>query len=143
MSAMSEENVEIVRRAWEAWERGDWDPLYAFYHPDVVWDASALRGPITGVYHGHDGVRRYFREWLESFEAHDARAEKFIAAGDDVIVRLRLRGRGKTSGVEVEMARLNVYRIRNGLAIRVELFETEAEALEAVGLGGKDAHSDS
>jgi hypothetical protein len=49
-------------------------------------------------------------------------------------VGLRLRGRGKTSGVEVEMARFNVHRIRNRLAIRVELFETKAEALEAVGL---------
>jgi ketosteroid isomerase-like protein len=140
---MSEGNVEIVRRAWQAWERGDWEPLYAFYHPDIVWDASALRGPIAGVYHGQEGVRRYFREWLESFEAHDARAEKFIAAGDDVIVRLRLRGRGKKSGVEVEMSRLNVYRIKDGLAIRVELFETEAEALEAVGLRGQNAHADS
>ena len=84
LRTMSEGNVEIVRRAWEAWEQEDWEPLYALDHPDIVWDASALRGPITGVYHGHDGVRRYFREWLESFEARDARAEKFIAAGDDV-----------------------------------------------------------
>jgi ketosteroid isomerase-like protein len=131
---MSEENVEIVRGAWEAWERGDWERMYALYHPDIVWDASALQGPITGVYQGHDGVRQYFHEWLESFETHEARAERFIDAGDDVIVGLRLRGRGKTSGVEVEMARCNVYRIRAGLAIRVDLFETEAEALQAVGL---------
>jgi ketosteroid isomerase-like protein len=131
---MSEENVEIVRRAWQAWERGDWDPLYALYHRDVVWDASALEGPITSVYNGHEGVRRYFREWLESFEAHDARAETFIDAGDDVIVSLRLRGRGTASGVEVEMTRCNVHRLRDGLATRVELFETKAEALKAAGL---------
>ena len=131
---MSEGNVEIVRRAWEAWERGDWEPLYALYHPEIVWDARALRGPIAGVYHGHDGVRRYFREWLDSFEAHEARAETFIDAGEDVIVCLRLKGRGKTSGVEVDMSRVNVYRIRDNFAIRVELFETKAEALEAVGL---------
>jgi ketosteroid isomerase-like protein len=140
---MSEGNIEIVRRAWEAWEREDWEPLYALYHPDIVWDASALRGPISGVYHGHEGVRSYFREWLDSFETHEARAEKFSAAGDDVIVGLRLRGRGKTSGVEVEMSRWNLYRIRNGLAIRVELFETEAEAIEAAGLSGTHAHADS
>jgi ketosteroid isomerase-like protein len=128
------ENVEIVRRAWEAWERRDWEPLYALYHPDIVWDASAIEGPLAGIYRGHDGVRQYFSEWLESFEAHEARAEKFIEAGDDVIVGLRLKGRGKASGVEVEMARYNLYRIRDGLAVRVELYETEAEALEAAGL---------
>ncbi len=101
---------------------------------DIVWDASALEGPITRIYHGHDGVRQYFSEWLESFEAHEARAEKFIEAGDDVIVGIRLRGRGKASGVEVEMARCNVYRMRDGLAVRVEPYETEAEALQAAGL---------
>jgi ketosteroid isomerase-like protein len=132
---MSKENMEIVRRAWEAWENGDWEPLYAFYDPAVVWDASELRGPIAGIYHGHEGVRRYFQDWLESFEAHSARAESFIDAGDNiVVVGLRLRGRGKASGVEVDMPRWNLYRIRDGLAIRVELFETEAEALEAAGL---------
>ena len=130
---MSGENVETLRRAWKAWEKGEWDALYALYHPDIVWDASALEGPITGIYHGHDGVRQYFSEWLESFEAHEARAEKFIDAGDDVIVGIRLKGRGKASGVEVEMARCNIYRMRDGLAVRVELYENEAEALEAAG----------
>jgi ketosteroid isomerase-like protein len=95
------------------------------------------------LYHGHDGVWRYFSEWLEEFKAHEARAEKLIAAGDDVIVGLRLKGRGKASGVEVEMTRFNVYRIRDGLAIRVELFETEIEALEGVGLDGQNTHADS
>jgi ketosteroid isomerase-like protein len=123
-----------LRRAWKAWERGKWDALYALYHRDIVWDASALEGPISGTYHGLDGVRQYFSEWLESFEAHEARAEKFIDAGDDVIVGIWLKGRGKASGAEVKMARCNVYRMRDGLAIRVELYETEAEALEAAGL---------
>jgi ketosteroid isomerase-like protein len=134
---MLQENIDIVRRAWEAWEHGDWDPLYAFYDPAVVWDASTLRGPISGVYHGHEGVRRYFKDWLESFETHQANAEEFIDAGDNiVIVGIRLRGSGRASGVEVEMPRWNLYRIRDGLAIRVELFETKAEALEAAGLSG-------
>jgi hypothetical protein len=48
---------------------------------------------------------RYFREWLASFEAHHARAETFIDAGDNVVVGFRVSGRGKASGVEVEMSR--------------------------------------
>ena len=80
-------------------------------------------------------MRRYFQDWLESFEAHHARAEEFIDAGDNVVVvGLRLTGRGKASGVEVDMPRC-LYRIRDGLAIRVELFETKAEALEAANVG--------
>lgn len=89
---MSRENFETVRRAWEAWARGDTEPLYAFYDPAVVWDASTLLGPIAGVYHGHEGVRQYFQEWLGSFETHHARAETCIDVGDNVVVGLRLRG---------------------------------------------------
>jgi ketosteroid isomerase-like protein len=95
---------------------------------------ALLRARSPASTNGHEGVRRYFREWLESFEAHDARAETFIDAGDDAIVSLRLRGRGTASGVEVEMTRCNVYRLRDGLATRVELFETKAEALKGAGL---------
>jgi ketosteroid isomerase-like protein len=92
------------------------------------------RGPARGHLPRSRRRRQYFNEWLASFEAHEARAEKFIEAGDDVIVGLRLKGRGKASGVEVEMARYNLYRIRDGLAVRVELYEAEADALAAAGL---------
>jgi hypothetical protein len=49
-------------------------------------------------------------------------------------VGFRIKGRGKSSGAEVEMSRWNVYRIRSGLVIRVEVFETKAEALDAAGV---------
>jgi hypothetical protein len=52
----------------------------------------------------------------------------------EVLVGYRVTGRGKASGAEVEMPRWNVYRIRNGLVIRVEVFVTKADALEAAGL---------
>ena len=131
---MSRENVEIVRRVWEAAERGDTQAAFAFYDLAIVWE-SRYMGPIEGgVYHGHEGVRQFFRDWLGSFETYRAQAETFIDAGDKVVVGYRVSGRGKGSGVEIEMARWNVYGISNGLVIRVEIFETRAEALEAVGL---------
>ena len=109
--------------------------MFALYDPAIVWDSRHL-SPIElrGLYHGHEGVRQFFRQWLESFESFDARAETFIDAGDKVIVGIRLHGRGKVSGVAVEMPRWNVYGIRKGLIVSVELFETEAEALAAAGL---------
>ena len=132
---MSQENVEIVRRVWEAAERGDGRAVFALYDPAIVWE-SRYTGPIErgGLYHGHDGVRRFFREWFEAFATYHAQAETFIEAGDRVVVGYRVSGRGKGSGIEVEMARWNVYEIRNGLVIRVEVFKSEAEALEAAGL---------
>jgi ketosteroid isomerase-like protein len=132
---VSQENVELVRRIWDAQERRKTEDAFALYDPAIVWDATRVTGPLAGVYHGHQGLRQFFREWQEPFEAHHAQAETFIDAGDNnVVVGVRLSGRGKSSGVEVEMPRSYVYRLRNGLVVRVEVFETKAEALEAVGL---------
>jgi ketosteroid isomerase-like protein len=135
---MSQANVEIVRRVWEAWERRDRDALFALYDPDLVYDPGHA-GPIElrDLYHGHDGIRQFFRQWMEPFESFDAHAETFIDAGDDVVVVVGIRrsGHGQASGAEVEMPVFwNVCTIRNGLVIHIEVFQTKAEALEAVGL---------
>ena len=126
---MSRENVEIVRRAWQA---PDVESLFAFYDPAIAWESHY--GPISGVYHGHDGVRQFFREWTEPLESFHAAAETFIDAGDNVVVGGRISARGQASGVEGEMPQWMVYGVRDGLVVRVDLFESKREALEAVGL---------
>jgi ketosteroid isomerase-like protein len=133
---VSQENVEIVRGLWNAAERRDDKAVYALYDPFVVWESGNV-GQLQfagGPYHGHDGVRQFFRDWLDAFGTYQAKAETFIEAGNRVVVGYRVKGRGKGSGVDVEMSRWNVYGIRNGLVNRVEVFITKAEALEAVGL---------
>jgi uncharacterized protein len=132
---MAKENIEIVRRIWEASERSDTEAVFAFYHPAIVWESHNV-GPIElgGLYHGHEGIRRFFRDWLESFENYSAHAETFIETRNNVVVGYRVSGRGKGSGAEVEMRRWNVYTIRDDLVTRVEVFGTEAEAFEAAGL---------
>jgi ketosteroid isomerase-like protein len=60
---MSEGNVEIVRKAWEAWSRADMAALFEFYDPEVEWDMSHSYIPDMGVFHGHEGIRAFFREW--------------------------------------------------------------------------------
>ena len=133
---MSQENVEFVRRIWEASERRDTAAVFALYDPAIVWDFShAAPVELRGLYHGYDGLRQFFRQWLEPFENFHAEAETFIDAGDSVVVGYRQSGRGKASGAEVEMpAAWSVYRIRDGLVTRIEVFQTKPEALEAAGL---------
>ena len=126
---MSQENVEIVRRAWQA---SDVESLFAFYDQAIVWESHY--GPISGVYRGHEGVRQFFREWTEPLETFHARAETFIDAGESVVVGALISARGKASGVEGEMPQGMVYKLRNGLVTRVDLFESKDKALEAVGL---------
>jgi ketosteroid isomerase-like protein len=133
---MSQENVELVCAAWKAWDHGDMEAIFAFYDPEIVWDQThAQAGELSAVYHGHDGVRKFLREWLAPFESYYARPEEFIDAGETVLVRLRQGGRGKQSGVEVEMPPYwQVYRLRDGRAARIEVYTDENEALKAVGL---------
>jgi uncharacterized protein len=144
---MSQDNVEVVRRIWEAWERGDADTVFALYDPAIVWETHTdpIRGasPVDGLYHGHEGVRQFFREWRDSFGSWRAHAEAFIDARDKVVVGYRATGRGKASGAEVRGVFWLVYTLRNGLVVRIDLFGARADALEAVGLSEQDAHADS
>jgi ketosteroid isomerase-like protein len=143
LEAMSEGNVEtlkgagveVVRKAWEAWERGDMQAVFDFYDPDVEWDMSESDVPDMGVYRGHEGVRRFFREWMAPFDDYYAHAEDFKLGSEGVLVRMRQGGRGKGSGAEVEMPPLwQLYRLRAGRAVRVEIYRDERRAREAAGL---------
>lgn len=110
------------------------EAVFALYDPAIVWQNHTGPVELAGTYHGHEDVRQWFRQWLQAFENFRPRAETFFDAGDNVVVGWRGIGSGKASGAEVEMSRWNLYGIRNGLVIRVEIFETKAQALAAAGL---------
>lgn len=131
---MSRENVEIVREAWDAWSRGDMAALFEFYDPEVEWDMSHSYVPDMGVFHGHEGIREFFGEWRAFFAEYWAEAQEFIDVGDSVIVRVHQGGRGRSSTVGVEMPSYwQLYRLRDGRAVRVEIYRDEEEARAAAG----------
>jgi ketosteroid isomerase-like protein len=133
---MSEENVQIVRESWEAWRRGDMAALFEFYDPGVEWDMTHAYVPGMGVYRGHEGIREFFREWGTFFAEYQAEPQQFMAADENVMVRVNQVGRGRVSTVRVEMPSYwQVYRLRDGRAVRVEIYRDEADALAAIGLG--------
>jgi ketosteroid isomerase-like protein len=131
---MSQENVEVVRRMWAAWDRRDMTGLFALYDPAIHFESHSGPIELRRVWHGHDGVREAFREWMEPFDTFHVHAQTFIDAGDRVVVGWRQGGRGRTSGAEVEVSAWQVCQVRDGLVTRIDLFGTKAEALEAVGL---------
>jgi ketosteroid isomerase-like protein len=131
---MSRENVEIVREAWDAWSRGDMAALFEFYDPGIEWDMSHSYIPDMGVFHGHEGIREFFGEWRAFFAEYWAEAQEFIEVGDSVIVKVHQGGRGRSSSVGVEMpAYWQLYRLRDGRAVRVEVYRDEEEARTAAG----------
>jgi ketosteroid isomerase-like protein len=94
-----------------------------------------MRGPCRKrFYHGHDGLRAFYREWYDAWETVESEMEELIDAGDRVISVETTRGRGVASGAAVEVQNCGIWTIRGGTIVRVEWIEEREEALEAAGL---------
>jgi ketosteroid isomerase-like protein len=131
---MSQENVEIVRRLFDAANRGDWETALALFAPDCQLVARGNL-PTAGTYSGRDAVAAYFAEWLGTFErGYHFDMEETFDISNAVVIVVAHRGRGRLSGVDVEGRTANAYWLRDGLIVRTELYAERAEALEAVGL---------
>jgi uncharacterized protein len=91
--------------------------------------------PESGSYRGPEGVRRFWQEWGETFDDFRAEPVEYAEGGESVIVVTKVHGRGKDSGAPVETPGFPMaWTARDGVIVRVEMFQSRAEALEAVGL---------
>jgi ketosteroid isomerase-like protein len=130
---MSQENVEVVRQAFQALEGGGVDQFLEFCAPEI--DYSVRRDlPDTRTYHGHDGVRALAADWQRVFEDFHLQPEELTAAGDSVVAMMRISGRGTTSGVETGNPYAAVIAVRDRKLVRISDYPTREEALEAAGL---------
>ena len=128
---MPEENVEVVRRGFEAAQREDWPGALATLDPDV--EVRDFDIPDAGVYRGHEGFLAWLEGWGEGWESWWVEDAEFRAAGDDRVIALfRLVARGNHTGMELERDDAIVYELRDGLIVRQEYFNDQARALEAV-----------
>ena len=136
---MSEENLDVVRRIYDAAARRDAVIPFEIYAEDIIWDMSNSRRALLAmkpVYHGHEGVRQYWRENVSVFGEVDFEVEELIDAGDQVLAVIREREVGRASGVPVETTHLAVYTLRGGKVIQMQVFDDRQQALKAVGLEG-------
>jgi ketosteroid isomerase-like protein len=134
---MSQENMEIVRRAYEAFSRAGLDGLLEHFHPDAEYDITAAIGPFAGMYYGQAAIRNFLADYFETWEYVRMEPEDIIDVGEDhVVVLLRMYMRGKGSGVEVEAQTNNVWTLRDGKAVRMAVYNNRAEALQAAGVSG-------
>ncbi len=126
---MSQDNVEIVKRGFEAYVRGDLAAAAADYVDDVVFN-PAEEAPI----HGREAVLSYIRRWEEPWDDYELRTEEFIDAGEHVVVTIHVRARGAASGIEVDARSHQVHTLRDGKLIRMDEYLVRDEALKAAGL---------
>jgi uncharacterized protein len=131
---MSQENVEIVRRAFAAYSRGDVDGAVSDFAPDCRYTAAGVIPDRTGVFHGPEGYKE-FMGWLRSeFDDVQAEVDELIDAGDTVVVGSTLRGRGRQSGAQAQITFWQVWTVLNGKFVRGQGFASRADAFEAAGL---------
>ena len=130
---MSQENVEIVRRMYDAFHSGDADGALAHFDPDVVIDASKAR-PDVGVGQGREQVNAFVTSWVGTWEEWREDVEEMRDLGSRVLVLTVQHGRGRGSGVDVEARYTFLYDVHGGKITRMALYGEPGEALEAAGL---------
>ena len=133
---MSQENVDIVRRASDEFD--ETQRLSESFAPDFVLDTRTYRDlPGQAEYHGRRGFSEFFEQWVDPYDQWDQRIEDVVdAGGTQVVAVLRQRGRLHDSQAWVELHYGIVFAVEEKLIRRVQLYGTPEEAFEAVGLAG-------
>jgi uncharacterized protein len=134
---MSQENVEVVRRGYKLFSEGNLESV-----TDLISDEAELPDggglgvgdTAAGTRRGPNGFLQGAQDALDAFEDYRVEPQEFIDAGDAVVVPVRISGRGRGSGATLEVRLVHLWVLRNGKAVRNEIYRTTAEALAAVGL---------
>ena len=124
---MSQENVDVLRRAFEAWNRDDFEAWIACFDPEVQWSA------ILEEFRGHAGIR----DAWQSFKVDaglKARFDDIRDLGDSVLALGELTGMGRTTGLDLRAEIAQLATFRNGKIVSFRDYASHDEALEAAGL---------
>ena len=128
---MSQENVDIVRTAFDAFNRGDMDAFRDLHDPEVIWRV-AEGWPEPGPYVGREAVMRFVEQLRDTWDADALEPSSFIDAADRIVVRFNWHGVGR--GPESNMGFTGVFTVRRGTIINTEFFWDHAEVIETMGL---------
>src|SRR5438128_9499739 len=127
---MLQENVDLVRSIFAAWERGDYSSA-EWAHPEIEYVIAD--GPARGRWTGLAGMAEGFRDWLSAWEAYRVEADEYRELDDErVLVLVRNIGRGKTSGLELGRLRskgAGVFHVRGGKVTRYVIYWDRDRAL--------------
>jgi ketosteroid isomerase-like protein len=137
---MSEENVEVVRRGYRAFNQWGVHPgggrnpeIPPLLHPEVEFHTYA-DVPEPGVYRGRDAVIEYHERVFGQFESVRIEVEEMVSAGDAVVIMSRQYTVPRGSEGEIVQRVVEIWTVRDGLLAERKPYSTRAEALEAAGL---------
>lgn len=128
---MSRENVQILKAAYEALNRGDIAAALAVLEPDAEWSEHSEL-PEADTYRGVAAIWSFLDDYLESWEEFRQETEEVIDGGEKVAVFLHLTAKGKGSGIQVEARYAHVWTMRDGRGVRVDAYADRQMAREAL-----------
>jgi ketosteroid isomerase-like protein len=131
---MSRENVEVIRRAFEAFRAGDFERWFSTISPSIKVFPNPREPGAESHYEGREGVLEYLLNWYAGWDEYVVEPTQFIDAGDYVVVAARETGTAKQSGIRVEEEFSHLFRLRDGQTVEWRQFGHLQEALDAVGL---------
>jgi ketosteroid isomerase-like protein len=127
---MSQENVEVVRRIYDAWNEGAISRLNDLFDEQVELRLNVMMGP----YLGRNGVRQFVADLVADWSLLAMTIEDAVVGGDQVVVVVREEGIGRSSQVPITSIENHVWTVRDGRAFRADAYPSRAKALEAAGL---------
>ena len=133
---MAEDNLEIVRRGYEAINAGDFEGAFAFFDPkaEIRPGVDVPDFDFEDVYYGPEGFLQFHAKMSEAWDELRWEPEEYLPAGEDVVVFIRFHGTGKGSGVPVEQAIGHVCTMEGGKLVKHVTYWDRARALEAAGI---------
>jgi ketosteroid isomerase-like protein len=128
---VSGENIEIVRRLLERWSNGDLEGFIEGVDPEIEWRTSGIYPDVDPVYHGHEGFRKFWRDFHETWETLSMELRDAIEVGDEVAFSFHFDATGR-DGVRAGRDQASLVTLRNGMLYRIENYANWDEALEAL-----------
>jgi ketosteroid isomerase-like protein len=130
---MSDRNFDVVLRGYERWNRSDFAGALEFIHPDVEWRPGPLLLDVDELYEGHEGVLRFWDEFMTPFESISIEPVRHVSGGDEVVVQALFQARGR-EGVTGKIEVFHRYTIRDGKLVRFQAYLGWDQAVAAAGL---------
>ncbi|MDX6668072.1 MAG: hypothetical protein QOK04_1452 [Solirubrobacteraceae bacterium] len=131
---MSSENVELLQSMLDAYNEGGVEAMLPYIDADFEVTVPPTLSVEPDTYRGHEGMRHYFESFADVMDEVRFDAEAFVDAGDRAVATTRLTARARETGLEVEQQVFQVWTVRDGRAVKAEVYPTKAEALRSVGI---------
>jgi ketosteroid isomerase-like protein len=132
---MSVAASEVVRSYFSTFESGGVDAAAEFWHPDIEWRAMEGAADDVGVIRGHDALRRYYQDWVDTLADLRAEVEEVLFESEDrVAVVVRNSGRGRASGVTAAGRYYVACLVEGGRIVAGREYSTREQALDAIPL---------